>query len=67
MSNYETKAGQGSLFENTNKTEEKHPDYKGKLVAPDGQTLSVSGWKKTSKAGNEYLSLSCQPWIEKTS
>lgn len=65
MSNYETKAGQGSLFENSHKSESKHPDMRGKLVTPDGQTLSVSGWKKTSKSGTEYLSLSCQEWIEK--
>jgi hypothetical protein len=30
MAEYEKKAGQGSLFKNEKKTEDKHPHYRGK-------------------------------------
>ena len=41
---YEPKPGQGSIFKNDKKEQEKHPDYKGSLVTPDGQECWVAMW-----------------------
>jgi uncharacterized protein (DUF736 family) len=54
---YEMRAGSGSLFKNENKTSERHPDYKGKVMMPDGQVRWLSGWKKQTAAGDTWLSL----------
>ena len=54
---YEMRAGSGSLFKNDNKTSERHPDYKGKVMMPDGQVRWLSGWKKQTSAGDTWLSL----------
>jgi len=43
MSNYEQKEGQGSLFKNDKKTNDKQPDYRGSLKWQN-QTLNVAGW-----------------------
>ena len=47
----------GALFVNTNKKTEKHPDYSG-TVNINGTDHFISGWKKTSKGGQTYLSIS---------
>jgi uncharacterized protein (DUF736 family) len=54
---YEMKPSSGSLFKNDNKTTERHPDYKGKVMMPDGQVRWLSGWKKQTSAGDTWLSL----------
>ena len=63
---YETKNGEGSLFANKYKEHDNQPDMKGKLITKEGQVLSVSGWKKVSQNGTEYISLACQEWVEKS-
>ena len=50
----------GSLFKNDKKTEEKHPDMSG-TINIDGTEFWISGWKKTSKAGTGFISLSVRP------
>lgn len=57
---YEQKAGQGSLFKNEKKTEEKHPDYKGSLTTPEGVECWVSAWIKRQEGKATYMSLSIQ-------
>lgn len=67
----------GVLFTNERKQAENHPDYEGKLElddalvrvlldqlkAGDVPTLELKGWKKVSKTGKKFLSLSPkQPW-----
>jgi hypothetical protein len=47
----------GSLFKNDKKTEEKHPDMSGSINI-DGVEYWISGWKKQSKAGTGFISLS---------
>lgn len=47
----------GTLFLNTEKTEEKHPDYKGRAVIK-GKTVYVSAWIKIAKSGSKYISFS---------
>jgi uncharacterized protein (DUF736 family) len=55
----------GSLFKNEKKEEEKHPDMKGSLNV-NGVEYWISGWKKTSKAGTGFISLSIRPKQEQT-
>ena len=56
MSNYEQKEGQGSLFRNDKKGNEKAPDYRGSMKWKN-QTLNVVGWVKDAKNGSKFLSL----------
>lgn len=57
---YEQKDGQGSLFKNTEKETEQHPDYKGSITIA-GVPHWLSAWIKTSAKGGKYMSLSAQP------
>lgn len=50
----------GSLFKNEKKTEEKHPDMSGSINI-NGTDYWISGWKKQSKAGTGFISLSVRP------
>ena len=55
----------GTLFKNEKKTEEKHPDMNGSINI-EGKDYWISGWKKTSKAGTSFLSLSVRAKEEQT-
>lgn len=55
----------GSLFKNEKKTEEKHPDLNGSINI-DGKEFWISAWKKKSKAGTGYYSLSVRVKQEQT-
>jgi len=50
----------GALFQNDRKAKETHADYNGSINV-DGKEFWLNGWKKTSKKGKSYLSLSIQP------
>ena len=52
------RAGQGSLFKNDQKTTDKHPNLKGRVMLPNGEVRWVSGWTKTNVAGEKWISLS---------
>lgn len=54
---YEQKDNTGSLFANVEKRSENFPDYSGS-VRIEGADWWISGWKKTSKDGKTFLSLS---------
>ena len=54
---YEMKPSSGSLFKNDRKEKETHPDYKGKVMLPNGEVRWLSGWKKQTSAGDPWLSL----------
>ena len=56
---YEVRPGQFSLFKNTKKTTDKHPDYRGDGLDIDGRPVWVSAWLKTGKAG-KFMSCSMQ-------
>lgn len=62
---YEMRPGQGSLFKNDQKTTDKHPTLKGRVMLPNGEVRWVSAWTKTTDAGEKWISLSigdlCQP------
>ena len=55
----------GSLFKNEKKEEAKRPDMNGTLNV-NGTEYWISGWKKTSKAGTGFISLSIRPKQEQT-
>lgn len=55
----------GTLFSNEKKTEERHPDLSGSINI-EGVEYWLSGWKKKSKAGTGFLSLSVRPKQEQT-
>lgn len=55
---YEMRPGQGSLFRNDKRTTESHPNLKGKIMLPGGEVRWVSGWTKTTSAGEKWISLS---------
>ena len=50
----------GALFKNDDKSNERHPDYKGSLNV-GGVDYWLSSWLKTSKAGAKYMSISVTP------
>jgi hypothetical protein len=50
----------GSIFKNDKKTEEKHPDMSGSINI-EGVEYWISGWKKQSKQGANFISLSVRP------
>jgi hypothetical protein len=52
------KPSSGSLFKNDRKEKETHPDYKGKVMLPNGEVRWLSGWKKQTASGDGWLSLS---------
>jgi uncharacterized protein (DUF736 family) len=56
---YELRDGQGSLFPNK-KLKENHPDYRGDVMIGD-VLYEMSGWKKVSKSGMAFVSLSVKP------
>lgn len=51
---YELKPGQGSAFPNDKKTEDWHPDFRGKVVLPDGKTHWLDIQPKTSNGKTWY-------------
>jgi uncharacterized protein (DUF736 family) len=55
----------GSLFKNEKKESDKHPDMNGTLNV-NGKEYWISGWKKTSKAGTGYISISIRQKEDQT-
>jgi hypothetical protein len=53
----------GVLFTNARKAREGDPDYTGSLNF-GGVDLWISAWSKTSRNGDQYLSLSVRPKAE---
>lgn len=56
---YEHREGSGSLFKNSRKQKNTHPDYQGECLI-NGQLYQIGGWIKEGKAG-AWVSLSIQP------
>lgn len=67
-------ANRGRLFANKVKKNEKSPDYSGEItldlkalgLGSGEYKVRLSGWKKTSKQGTQYLSLSVGKFEEKS-
>jgi hypothetical protein len=63
---YEMKPSSGSLFKNDRKEKETHPDYKGKVMLPNGEVRWLSGWKRQTTAGDGWLSLSIGDLVQQS-
>lgn len=59
---FEERDDSGFLFPENERKTENHPHFTGKGMV-DGQEVQISAWKKVSKAGNPYLSLSFRKWV----
>ena len=57
---YETKDNTGSLFKNTRREADSHPQATGSAVI-DGKAYWVSAWTKKDKNGNPWQSLAFKP------
>jgi hypothetical protein len=53
---YEQKQNTGVLFKNNKKESDRHPDYTGNILLPEGEFM-VSAWVKDGKSG-KFFSLS---------
>lgn len=53
---YEQKDMAGSVFRNKRKEKDTHPDYQGSIRI-GGVDYWLSGWKKTTKDGEAWISL----------
>src|SRR6266705_6903959 len=61
MDHNEQRDNSGALFKRKGeKRSDRSPDYTGKATI-GGVAYRISGWKKTTKAGETYLSLSLRP------
>ena len=59
MSDYQNKDMSGSVFKNTYKKLDKHPDYTGNAKI-DGVDYKIAMWIKVKKDGTKYFSCSFQ-------
>jgi uncharacterized protein (DUF736 family) len=62
VSNFDN-TNKGALFKNSDKTENRHPDYRGNINV-NGVEMWLSAWIKTSAKGVKYMSLAVQPKTE---
>lgn len=51
------KQNTGAIFKNEKKTEQKHPDYRGRINA-NGKEMDIALWLKESAKGVKYFSVS---------
>ena len=54
----------GALFVNDKKETDQHPDWQGQIDV-EGVGYWISAWKKKSKSGDPYMSLSIKPKEQK--
>lgn len=67
-SDFQQRDNSGSLFINQRKDKDTQPDFQGKIkIGSDlleriqaGEELQISGWKRKTKSGDVWLSLSVQ-------
>jgi uncharacterized protein (DUF736 family) len=73
-----SKTANGAMFINNRKAQDSHPDYQGSIeitpeflevikqhMTAEGCKLDLAGWRKTSKGGMDYVSLSVKEPFEK--
>jgi uncharacterized protein (DUF736 family) len=59
MSQAQHKDGYGAFFQNNKQGQEGRPDYTGEVML-EGKLYRLAGWKRVSKKGNAFLSLSIE-------
>jgi uncharacterized protein (DUF736 family) len=60
----ETRNNTGAIFKNDNKTSDKHPDYKGKVLINE-KNMEISLWLNTSAKGVKYFSaVFSEPYVK---
>ena len=55
MAQFELKENKVAIFKNSDKKEDKHPDYKGHLNLK-GELIDIALWLSTAKNGTKYFS-----------
>jgi hypothetical protein len=60
---FELKDGQGTMFVNDKKGNEKAPDRRGELML-NGVMYEIAGWVKQGQRG-PWMSISCKPKTER--
>ena len=60
---YELKPKGGTIFKNAKKTEAKHPDYRGEIMTPKGEKLSISLWVKDGTKGKYFSASVDVPYV----
>ena len=66
MADYQEKPGQGVAFKNDNRPDNRHPNFKGEVLTPKGEALSIAIWDKVSKGGKPYFSILLSEPFKKT-
>jgi uncharacterized protein (DUF736 family) len=61
---YEHKIGNGSLFKNTNKTNENQPDYSGSIKLQDGKDQQIAAWIKEGTKGKFFSLKLSDPYVK---
>ena len=60
----EQKNNTGAIFKNDNKTTDKHPEYKGKVLV-NNKEMEIALWVKTSAKGVKFFSVSLsEPFVK---
>jgi|TARA_R110002153_G_scaffold143178_2_gene294257 uncharacterized protein (DUF736 family) len=61
---YEHKIGNGSLFKNTNKTNDNQPDYSGSIKLQDGKDQQIAAWIKEGVKGKFFSLKLSDPYVK---
>ena len=56
---FTNKPGQGAIFKNEKKGNDKAPDYRGSINI-DGKDWEIAGWVRPTKTGDNFLSLTAK-------
>lgn len=61
---YEHQNGNGSLFKNTNKTNDNQPDYSGSIKLQDGTNQQIAAWIKEGAKGKFFSIKLSDPYVK---
>lgn len=64
MSEYQRENGQGALFKNDRKENDKQPDYTGSIMV-NGKDMRLAAWVNESKSGKKYFAIKMSEFQEK--
>jgi len=56
--------GNGSLFKNTNKTNDNQPDYSGSIKLQDGKDQQIAAWIKEGAKGKFFSIKLSDPYVK---